>query len=233
MDVSMTRLTTVAAVVLLSVTFLTACDPGGPVPEPTSPPVSESATPTPTSTPTPTADPSAIADFIVVNGSGVGVGAINSFSIVQIPYTTDGATAAGLLSDAIGVEPAISTVPSTGGSCSRDATIYDWGGLAFRVPGAITTPGGQQFNAIVSAPETTGGLDLETAHGQRVGSLVDDFMGIVPGADLQDLGGGYVFIYFDRQNPSESEADAWGAIAKVESGAVARIDAPLYYYGDC
>ncbi|MDP3208831.1 MAG: hypothetical protein Q8M65_06755 [Rhodoglobus sp.] len=227
----LTRLATLAAMVMISAASLTACDPGGPI-EPTPSASASAATPTATATATPTPDPSTVAAFIVVNGSGVGVGAINSASIVQIPYTTDGATAAALLSDAIGVTPVVADTLGSGSGCSSDYRTYDWGGLQFRSPGEITTPGGQMFNAIVTAPATTGGLELATANFQHVGMPTADFATGVAGTIREDFPG-HAFVYFDRQNPDAYEYDAWGAFASSEGGAISRIIAPLYFYGDC
>ncbi len=226
----LTRVATLAVIALISAASLSACGPTPITPAPTSSMAAPPASPDPSSSPTP--DPSTVAGFIVISGSGVGVGAINSASIVQIPFTTDGATAAALLSEAIGVEPVVADFTGTSSGCSADYRTYDWGGLQFRSPGHITTPGGQLFNAIVTAQETSSGLELATTYLQHIGTATADFATAVRGV-ADDDGSGRTHIYFDRQNPDAVEAEAWGAFAVASGGVVTNITSPLYFYGDC
>ncbi len=235
---NLTRVAALAAVVLISAASLTACSlpSSEPTPTPTAAAATADPTPEPSTEPTPTSepapDPSTIADFIVISGSGVGVVAMDSSSLVQIPYSTDGATAAALLAAAIGVDPVVADVAATGGGCSGNYRTYEWGGLQFRSPGAITTPGGQSFNATVTATATPGGLELTTVSSQRIGALASDFAAAV-GSVVNEDGSGTSYIYFDRQNPDAPDYDAWGALGLATGGVVAKIIAPLYFYGDC
>ena len=226
----LTRVAALALVALISAASLTACDSSPVEPGPTSPETASPASPDPTTSSTP--DPSTVADVITISGSGVGVIAINSELIVQIPFTTDGAAAAALLSEAIGVEPVVAEFSGTGSGCDADYRTYDWSGLQFRSPGHITTPVGQLFNAIVTAQETSGGVELATVSHQHIGTVTADFVSAVGGV-ANDDGSGTTYIYFDRQNPGDSDFDAWGAFAVASGGVVYSITSPLYFYGDC
>ncbi|MEQ1736773.1 MAG: hypothetical protein ABL886_10295 [Rhodoglobus sp.] len=215
-----------AALALVSAAGLTACD-SRPTPAPT-PSASASSTPEARATPTPTP---VVPGAIVVNGAGVEVNAIDSTSIVRIPYTTDGVTAAALFSDAIGVEPVVTDIAGDGNGCFGDYRSYDWGGIQFFSPGDVYAPAGQLFNAIVTASATTGGLELATVARQQIGAPTADFVAAV-GGELQVDVAGTTFVNFDRQNPGAPASDAWGAVAVAQGGAISRIVAPLHFYGD-
>jgi len=219
------RRTPTFAVIALLLTGLTACSPPPTDPHPTAaPPVVE----TPASTTTPSPAP-LIPDFVVITAHSVSVGATTQQQIVDVPYTTVAATAVDLLSDAIGTEPAVSTIAATG--CSAAATIWDWGGLRIASPAPDGDDLGVEFIARATAAETGNGLDIELGYTDGVGSSLADIVAHNAGTGnavvSENLGGGHTVAMLDGQ-----DGDTWGVIMVVEGSTVDSFFAPGYFHSD-
>jgi hypothetical protein len=205
---------------------LTGCGPGGGSGgAPTvGPPIVEH--PTAGTTPTPTRDSRAPA-FIEVTAHSVGVGSAHSEQLVDVPYTTDVATAAAALTAVIG-PPTVTSVPAT--SCQAARSIYDWGGFQITFDPYMTDIGGTQFVATVTATHTTGGLEVD-ALGQTVGMTLTDVLAHVPGSVSGDRGEGHIEALLDPQ-----EDGLWGVVITFTGGVANGFHAPgvyLFGHGSC
>ncbi|MEP6481568.1 MAG: hypothetical protein ABJA94_06120 [Rhodoglobus sp.] len=221
------RLVPIAAVALLTTALLSGCDhgAGSPTTDPIlrPPGASESATATATASP----DSSAPA-FVVISAHGVGVGATNSRQLIDIPYTTDIATAAAQFSTTIGVQPTVTPVPAT--ACAAATATYDWGGIKFSTDALSAGLGDPAFFVSATAAATRSGLEVD-AHGQTVGTSLTDLLAHVPGSVSGDRGDGYIEALIDPQ-----DGGAWGVIMHIQDGAVSDFAAPGYYltgHGTC
>jgi hypothetical protein len=208
------------AVIAVLLAGLTACSPRPADPHPTaaSP---EVVNPT-DAAPAPVA---LIPSFVVINAYSVSVGATTQEQIVDVPYSTVPETAVALLSDAMGAEPAVSTVDGTG--CSLATTIWDWGGMRIAAPAPDGAGPGALFIARATAPETGNGLDIDLTYADTVGSSLADVIAHGPASYTvlsTDLGAGHTEAMLDGQ-----DGDTWGVIMVVEGGIVDSFFAPGYY----
>jgi hypothetical protein len=222
------RLLVVPAVVVAAIALaaLTGCGPGGGSGgAPTvGPPVVEH--PTAGGTPTPTRDSRAPA-FIEVTAHSVGVGSAHSGQLVDVPYTTDVATAAAALTAVIGA-PTVTSVAAT--SCQAARSIYDWGAFQITFDPYMTDIGGTQFVATATATHTTGGLEVD-ALGQTVGMTLTDVLAHVPGSVSGDRGEGHIEALLDPQ-----EDGLWGVVMTFTGGVANGFHAPgvyLFGHGSC
>jgi len=219
------RRTTTFAVIALLLTGLTACSPRPADPHPTAePPTIESPAPGAGSSPA-----ALIPEFVVITAHSVSVGATTQQQIVDVPYTTDPAAAADLLSEALELEPTVSTIAGTG--CSAESTVWDWGGLRIIAPAPDGGELGVHFIARATAPETSNGLATEFVYDDTVGTSLAEVLADVEGTThpviSEDLGGGHAVAMFDGQ-----DGNSWGVIMVVESGIVTSYFAPGYFHSD-
>ena len=155
---------------------LTGCASGAPAPLDGG---TSAATATRTAEPSATAVPvpDTVAARILVTGSTVSVLNEAGDVLQDVPFSTDGATAAALLSAAIGVEPALSTAFY----CNDDTgTQYDWGSFQIVSPAIYAEPS-VLYSIIVAAPATSNGLTLEAAPHVVVGDTIAELRAAAPG----------------------------------------------------
>ncbi len=219
------RRTTTFAVIALLLTGVTACSPSPADPHPTAaPPVVETPGTGATSTPAPL-----IPSFVVISALSVSVGATTEQQIVDVPYSTDAATAVDLLSDAIELTPTVSTIAGT--DCSLATTIWDWGGFRLASPAPDGAGPGAQFIARATAADTSNGLHIELTYADEVGSPLADVVAHGPSGGYtvisEDLGGGHTVAMLDGQ-----DGNTWGVIMVVEGGVVSSYFAPGYFHSD-
>ncbi|MEO8094557.1 MAG: hypothetical protein ABI632_06455 [Pseudolysinimonas sp.] len=215
----------VAALAIVAIALLSGCDRGPD--SPTADPIARPPAGGSSSSATPTADPSAPA-FVEVNAHSVGVGANNSRQLVDIPYTTDIATAAAQFSSTIGVEATVTPVAAT--PCAVATATYDWGGIEFFTDQLSAGLGDPAFFVSVTAPTSRAGLEID-ALGQTVGTMLSDVLANVPGSVSGDRGEGNIEALIDPQ-----DGGAWGVILHTQAGAVTDFVAPGYYltgHGTC
>ena len=192
------RRTPTFAVIALLLTGITACSPRPADPHPTAePPTIESPGPASTSGPV-----TLIPDFVVITAHAVSVGSTTEALIEEVPYTTDVATAVDLLSEAIELEPTVSSIAGTG--CSAAATAWAWGGFRIVSPAPRGDELGVNFMAQALGPETSNGLSTEFGHTDTVGATLADVIAHNAGSDDEvlsdDLGGGHEVAMLDRQD---------------------------------
>jgi hypothetical protein len=218
------RRTTTFAMIALLLTGLTACSPPSGDPHPTAaPPAVETPAPAVSTSPSPVP---LIPSFLVVNAHSVSVGSTTQQSIVDVPYTTDPATAVDLLSDALEGAPVVSTIAAT--SCSAAATVWDWGGFRLVAPAPDGDRLGARFFARVTGAETVNGIDTELGYTDTVGStlaaIVEHNAGTSDAVVSVDIGGGHVTAMTDGQ-----DGNTWGVIIVVEGGVVHSYYAPGFF----
>ncbi len=220
-------LTTALAVVALLA--LSGCTPGTPTPSatPSSATPAAIATPTPTPTPTPVAP---VAASVVVTATSISVLDAASTVIVDIPYTSNGDTAADQLAVALGATP-VETVRS-GGSCARPGTEYDFGGLKVDGAGTITMYPPAIFSVHVTSSTTAAGVSILGPSGVQVGMAATDVVAAIPSSapsvgtlvdnllNLQSLGG--------VGGPDEA-----GVSGLINGGTLVNMTSPVYIFGDC
>jgi hypothetical protein len=219
------RRTTTFAVITLLLAGLTACSPGPADPHPTAG-GGGAETPGTSASPTPVA---LIPAFVIVSAHSVAVGATTEQQIVDVPFTTEVATAVDLMSEALEGEPAVSTIAATG--CSEAATVWDWGGFRLIAPAPRGDELGARFIARVTGAETVNGIDTELGYTDTVGSSLADIVahnaGSAGAVVTEDLGGGHAVAMLDGQ-----AGNTWGVIMVVESGTVTSYYAPGYIASD-
>lgn len=216
---------------------LTACGPGAPTP-PSSADPSPSATSSGGPSPSSTADETPVAAAsIVVTASRLSVFGTDGSTLVSANYDMEASAVAARIADALGVDPAVSSTTGVGSGCDSDQTMYDFGGFLLRSPGFIGTTGA--YEAVITAPATSGGVVLETVGGQRVGANEAAFLAAVgetvllgeyPAFGSYPAGANYGF---DVINPEASEYEQVGAYANVVDGVLESFNAPYYFYADC
>jgi hypothetical protein len=213
------------AMIALLLAGVTACSPRPADPHPTvEPPTIESPAPAATSSPA-----ALIPEFVIINAYSVSVGSTTQALIEEVPYTTDAATAADLLSDAIEAEPTVSSIAATG--CSAAATAWAWGGFRIVSPAPRGDELGVNFIAQATGAATSNGLFTELGYTDTVGSSLADIVAHNAGSDneviSEDLGGGHGVAMIDRQ-----DGDTWGVIMVVASGVVTSYYAPGFFHSD-
>lgn len=222
------RVAATTAVAALSLLALTACGPGDDKAPPPPPPTE---TDKPIVEVTPTADAVNISS-IVVDGDSVYVTVTEGGVLVDIPFTTDVATATEQLSEAIDLEPITSVTPPD--SCDGDQTRTTWGAITFVTP-YPSAPPGAQFYAYVDAKETSNGITVAMLGGQWVGYDGPSTVAAYPGAEL-DFGmeGVHVLAYDVKSGTADGNPDDfYGAIAVVNEGIVSTFSSPIHYWYDC
>lgn len=219
----------VAALALLS---LTACDPGSPKPTSTAAGGPES-TKTATATPTPTPTPEVHVSSIVVDGDSISVNIAEGGVLVDIPFTTDAATAATQLGEAIGLPAVVSSV--AGSSCSADTTVYSFGGMDLRSPGGFAASPGAQFISLSLGATTSNGIAITIPSGHGVGAAEADVVAANASAPYSDFGGGITLLDYDVKSgsPGTDPDNFYGALAIFRDGALHQISSPTHYEYDC
>lgn len=218
---------------------LTACLPGPATPTPTGSSTG-SASPTPSDTPSaspPASEAPVAAASIVVTGGTLSVFGADGSTLVSVDYEADAATVADRVAEALGVDPVITSTLGQNSGCDSDQTEYDFGGLLLRSPGFIGTTG--EYQAVVTAAATAGGVVLETVAGQRVGAPQAAFLAAVGETVLLSEYPAYAGFPgganygFDIVNPEASEFEHIGALAAFVDDALESFNAPYYLYADC
>lgn len=212
---------------------LTACD-SGTIFLPPVPTTSATAMPTssPSSTPTPTPTPVAAAASVIVDGDSVSVIDSGGALMVDIPFSTDPATAVAQLNSAIGLDGVPTTLPATG--CFHQRPQATWGGLSFiwgddwqRAPGSL-------FLASVKGPESASGVPITIPSGQKVGSSQADTLAGNPSAHVDDFGA-WINLHYDiKSGVSGGNPDTYyGAGAVIEGGVLKSFASPIHFNYDC
>ncbi|MEP6478018.1 MAG: hypothetical protein ABJB03_01400 [Rhodoglobus sp.] len=219
----------VAALVILA---LAGCAPGAPSDDPT---VADKPTPTKTTTakPTPTPTPAVHVSSIVVDGDSISVNISEGGVLVDIPFTTDPATASAQLGEAIGLPAVVTSVAGT--SCSADTTIYGFGGIDLRSPGGFSASPGAQFVSITLGATTTNGIAVTIPSGHGVGAAEADVLAANASAPTSDFGGGIFLLDYDVKSgsPGTDPDNFFGALAIFRDGALHQISSPIRYEYDC
>ncbi|MEO7349676.1 MAG: hypothetical protein ABIW32_07455 [Terrimesophilobacter sp.] len=227
----MKRLPGVLSIVAMATMLLalTACDPATIV---STPAPTASATAMPTSPPTPTPTPAAVPASVIVDGDSVSVIDSAGALMIDIPFSTNPATAVAQLNGALGVDGVSTTLPATG--CFHQRPQATWGGLSFiwgddwqRAPGA-------QFLASVLGPESTSGVEVTIPSGQMVGSSQADTLAGNPGAHVDDFGA-WISLHYDiKSGVSGGNPDTYyGAYALIDGGVLKSFASPIHYDYDC
>lgn len=232
-----TRLIATVAASVLVIGGLAACAPASPEPTLGAPKPSSPATAKPTAKPTVTPTPTPetpVAARISIDGDSISVQAADASTIVDIPFSTDAATAASQLGGAIGLAASVTTT-SGDNSCAADQTLYDWGGLVLRAPGSYAAAPGATFLAAVTGASTTNGLPVVMPSGHGVGAAVADVLAANPGVAMEGDPGGNSVVYFDvlSGHPLGDMDTFYGAEAFGNGGVITSMVTPIFYYYDC
>jgi hypothetical protein len=174
-----------------------------------------------------------VAARIQLDGDSVTVEAADASTILDIPFTTDAATAATQLGNAIGLPATVST--TAGGNCAVETTHYAWGGFEFRSPGGFAMAPGATFVAGSQAPTTSNGLPVVIPSGQGVGTPTTDVLAANPGVPTEGDPSGNSVVYFDvlSGHPLGDMDTFYGAAALANGGFITSLVSPIYYYYDC
>ncbi|MEO8094554.1 MAG: hypothetical protein ABI632_06440 [Pseudolysinimonas sp.] len=228
-----TRIAGLLAVSLLAVVGLTACVPAAPTPTPTKTSVAATPKPAKSATPTPTPSVAPVAARVQIDGTSITVMAADNSVILDVPFTTDPATAAAQLTSAIGAEPAVTTTAN--GLCAVDTTHYAWGGLWINVPGGFAAAPGATFIASVRDATTSNGLPVGMPSGQGVGAATTDVLAANPGVPVEGEPAGDSVVYFDvlSGHPLGDMDSFYGAEALAIGGVITSLVSPIHYYYDC
>lgn len=218
-------LTTALAVVALLA--LSGCTPATPTPSATPSSAMPSAIATPTPTPTPVAP---VAASVVVTATSISVLDAASTVIVDIPFTTNGDTAADQLAVALGATP-VETV-RTGTNCARAGTEYDFGGLRIDGAGTITTAPPAVFSVHVDTAATATGVAIAGPAGVQVGKALADVVAAIPAATPTDGGFGNTYLNLDSLG-GVGGPDEIGMLGVVTGGVLVTMLSPVYIFGDC
>lgn len=227
-NMTTTRSTGVSLIAVLSVLALSACFPGAPVVAPTGAEApSDSASPTPEATeeaPAPVA-----AANIVISAFDIKVFDADVNTLVTIPFTTDGVTAANQLTEALGETPIVTEIAQT--NCRRAGSEYAWGDLVLVSAGSITMAPGASFTVGATGATTASGVDVETTNGWHVGVPLANILAALPGAITDDNGAGWVRV--ELEHAGGAGFDTTGVLAVAQDGTVTNIASPVYTFGDC
>jgi hypothetical protein len=180
----------------------------------------------------PTEEPTLTVSAIVIDGDSVSVTISEGGTLVDIPFTTEPATAAAQLSEAIGLEPITSVTPTA--SCGGGLTKVTWGGISFWSPYASAPPGAQ-FWARADAKETSNGITVTMLGGQWVGFDGAATIAAYPGSELDFGMSGTHVLAFDVKSgtPDGNPDDFYGGIAVIQGDVVTGFSSPIHYYYDC
>ncbi len=227
-NMNTTRSTGASLIAVLSVLALSACFPGTPAPTltPVAPP-SESAAPAPDVTEA--APAPVVAANVVISATSVTVFDAGVNTLVSVPFTTDGVTAANQLTAALGETPTVAAIAGSG--CRRAGSEFKWGGLTLISAGAITMAPGAVFSVVTDGATTGSGINIETTNGWHVGVPVADVIAALPGAVMDDNGAGWIRIALE--NSGGAGPDVTGVLAVSKDGPIINISSPVYIFGDC
>jgi hypothetical protein len=227
-NMTTTRSTGVSLIAVLSVLALSACFPSAPVVSPTAAETpSESATPSPEATEE-APDPIAAAN-IVISAVDIKVFDADVNTLVTIPFTIDGVTAANQLTAALGETPTVTVIEQT--NCRRAGSEYAWGDFVIVSAGSITMAPGASFTVAATGEATASGIHVETTNGWHVGVPVANIIAALPGAPTDDNGAGFVRV--ELEHAGGAGFDTTGVLAVAKDGTVINIASPVYTFGDC
>ncbi len=221
----------VVAIVGLTAGALSAC--GVPAPTPTVD-AGQTETPTPAETvdAAPAPEPGANVSSIVIDGDSVSVNISEGGQLIDIPFTTDPATAAAQLSEAIGLQPITTTTPAA--SCGGGLQKVTWGAISFYSP-YPAAPGGAQFYAQADSKSTSNGKTVAMLSGQWVGSDGAATIAANAAAPLLEFGGGIQILAYDVKAGTVDSGpdDFYGASAVIKNNVLDIFTSPVNYYYDC
>jgi len=189
---------------------------------------SASVTPVPTvsATPTPTPTPVALtASSIVISGHSITVLAAGPTVLADIPFTTDGATAAAQLGAALNASPVTSSVAA--GTCTREGQKYTWGSFILAGAGDITKAPGSVFSAHAIGASASPGVAVYGPGQVQVGMSTADVLAAIPTAVLS---GGIVSLETVSDGGTPNEI---GVVGFIDGGTLKSIGSLLYINGDC
>lgn len=213
------------AIASLGAVILGGCTPGAPIPL-ASPSAAESGV-----LGTPTAEPEHIpvATSLIISGSGVAVLDETATVMVDIPFTTDGATAAAELAVALGAEPT-ETAMAGSPDCRWPYTEYNWGGFVLEsdIEDTGTPPAG--FKAVAEGA-ITAGVAVYGPHNLQVGATLAEVLAADPGGVSRDYGGGFVAVALDVTGGSG--VDVTGTQGLVFDEVLTVMSSPEFVFGDC
>lgn len=222
----------VLAVGLVGLLAVTGCGPTSSTASTATPPaattVTPAATPTPTPTPTPTA-PALIATSIVISGRSLTVLAAGPTVLADIPFTTDGASAAAQLTSVLGASPTTTTVVAS--TCRRSGTNYTWGALELQGSGFVTMAPPALFTVSATGGLASAGVTVLGPGQVKVGMPAAGVSAALPSAPSAPDGFGNTI--FTLEKVGGAGADTTGVLGVVTAGALARIVSSIYIFGDC
>jgi hypothetical protein len=227
-NMTTTRSTGASLIAVLSVLALSACFPGAPVATPTIA-ASPSATVAPEPEPTEEAPEPVAAANIVISAFDVKVFDADVNTLVTIPFTTDGVTAANQLTEVLGETPIVTVIEQT--NCRRAGSEYAWGDFVLESAGTITMAPGASFSVGTTGETTASGIQVETTNGWHVGVPVANIIAALPGVPMDDGGTGFVRI--ELEHAGGAGFDTTGVLAVGQDGTVVNIASPVYTFGDC
>jgi hypothetical protein len=175
-----------------------------------------------------------VAARVELDGDSVSVEAADGTVIVDVPFSTDAASAATQLGAAIGV-PATVTTSAANETCAAETTHYGWGGLEFHVPGGYAAAPGAAFVATARGAATGNGLAILMPNGLGVGASTTDVLAAQPGVPAEGEPTADSVVYFDVKSghPLGDMDTFYGAAALANGGVITSLVSPIYYYYDC
>ncbi len=167
----------------------------------------------------------AVASRILVTGSGVSVLTDTGEVLVDLPFSTDGATAAAELTLVVGADPVVSTQAGDS-ECVDAGTTYDWGSFQIDSPVGFFSEPGAAYSIHVYEPATGNGLALELAPNVRSGSSIAEMLAAAPGT-LDTW-----VVDFGKWLVDPTVDGRYGVVVnEYPDGSVFSFGAPIKYFG--
>ncbi|TPW70826.1 hypothetical protein [Schumannella sp. 10F1B-5-1] len=198
--------------------------------EPTSKPSATKAATKPSASPT---EAPATTAKVVIDADSVSVLDSDGGTVADVPFVTDAVTAASQLQRALDETPVAATV--TDDTCYPQLDEQSFGGLhLFSSVDGLTRPDNAGFYVTADAATTTGGVPIEIPSGQAIGATRTAVLEGNVQAPRFDVDGG-LEVHYDVAggSPTSDPSQYFGALARIESGKLALIDAPIYFAREC
>ena len=144
---------------------------------------------TPSATPTPEAAPEPTVAVLQFSGSDIRALGADAVEVDTVELSAGAASVVAFLSDAVGIEPAISEETDEG--CAGPHTRYQWTGID------VTAWTGSDDFVVGVSQSTAGGVRLEATGGFAPGDDVSAFSASAPPANVGSMGGTNTLIAFD------------------------------------
>jgi hypothetical protein len=145
--------------------------------------------------------------------------------LADIPFTTDGATAAAQVGAALNASPVTTTVPP--GICSREGQRYTWGDFILVGAGDITMAPGSVFSVHAKGATASPGVAVYGPGHVQVGMSDADVLAAIPTA-VPSGGIASLETVSGAGTPNEI-----GVVGYIDGGSLKSIGSPLYLFGDC